>query len=78
MFVDEFDFTIIVRKGTTHVLANYMSRIPKGEAATGVDDDLLDISLLLIDIVLGWVEEICHYLANRLPTQIPLDKARAQ
>ena len=73
----EFDFTIIVRKATTHVLADNMSWIPNREATIKVNDDLLDASLFLIDIVLGWVEEICHYLANGLPTRITLDKARA-
>ena len=41
----EFNFTVAVRKGTTHILADDMSRIPNGEATIGVDDDLLDASL---------------------------------
>ena len=36
----EFDFTVAVRKGRTHVLADHMSRIPNGEKPIGVDDDL--------------------------------------
>ena len=74
----EFDFTFTIRKGTTHVLANHMSWIPNGEATTRVDDNLLDASLFLIDIVHGWVDEICHYLANGLLIVIPLDKATVQ
>ena len=74
----EFNFRVVVRKDTIHVLANHMSRIPNGEAATRVDDNLSDASLFLIDIVPKWVEEICHYLANGLSVGIPLDKARAR
>ena len=64
----EFDFTITVKKGRTHVLADHMSRIPNGEKPTGVDDDLPDAPLFLVDLVPEWVEEICHYLTNGLPT----------
>ena len=47
----EFDFTIAIKKGRTHVLADHMSQIPNGEAPTRVDDDLLDALLFLIDLV---------------------------
>ena len=32
----EFDFTIVVREGITHVLIDHMSRIPNGQAHVGV------------------------------------------
>ena len=38
----EFDFTIVVRKGRTHVLTHHMSRIPNGEDPIGVYDELPD------------------------------------
>ena len=38
----EFDFTVTVKKGRTHVLADHMLQIPNREKPTGVDDDLLD------------------------------------
>ena len=60
----EFDFTVAVKKGRTHVLTDHMSRIPNGEALTGVDDDLPDAPLFLIDLVPEWAEEICHYFTN--------------
>ena len=42
-----------------------------------MDDELSNAPLFLIDLVLEWVEEICHYLTNELPTDRPLDMARA-
>ena len=74
----KFNVTVAIRKGTTHVLANHMSRIPNGKAIIGVDDNLSDASLFLIYIVLGWADGICHYLANGLPIGIPLNKARVR
>ena len=74
----ELDFIIVVRKGRTHVLANHMSRIPNGEALIGVDDDLPDAPLFLIDLVLEWPEESYHYMTNRLTINKPLDMARAR
>ena len=55
-----------------------MSRIPNGEKPIGVDDDLLDAPLFLLDLVPEQAEEICHYLTNGLPTGtlVDLDKAR--
>ena len=74
----EFDFTIAVRKGRTHVLTNHMSRIPNREKLIGVDDDLLDAPLFLVNLVSEWAEEICHYLTNGFPTDIPVDMAKAR
>lgn len=74
----ELDFTIAIKKGRTHVLAEHMLRIPNGEAPIGVDDDLPDAPLFLIDLVLEWVKKICHYLTNGPPTNRPLDVARAR
>ena len=68
----EFDFTIIVRKGRTHVLADHMFQIPNGEKPICVDDDLPDAPLFLVDLVPEWAEEICHYLTNGLPTDTPV------
>ena len=54
------------------------SKIPNGEAPTGMDDELPDAPLFLIDLVPEWAEEICHYLANGLPIDRPLDMARVR
>ena len=74
----EFDFTVAVKKGRTHVLTDHMSRTSNGEAPIGVDDELPNAPLFLIDLVLEWAEEICHYLINGLSTDRPLDMARAR
>ena len=68
----EFDFTIVVKKGRTHVLADHMSIILDAEVLTGVDDELLDAPLFLIDLVPKWAQEICHYLTNGLQLIDPL------
>ena len=74
----EFDFTVIVKKGRTHVLVDHMSRIPNREAPIGLDDELPDATLFLIDLVPKCAKEICHYLTNGLHTNRPLDMARAR
>ena len=43
-----------------------------------MDDDLPDAPLFLVDLVPEWAEEICHYLANGLPTDTPVDMAKAR
>ena len=55
-----------------------MSRIPNGEKAIGVDDDLPDAPLFLVDLVPEWAEEICHYLTNGSPTDTPTDMSKAR
>ena len=56
----EFDFTVAVRERRIHVLADHMSRISNREKPIGVDDDLPDAPLFLVDLVPEWAEEICH------------------
>ena len=36
----EFDFTVVVRPGKKHLMADHMSHIPNGEPPIGIDDDL--------------------------------------
>ena len=71
----EFDFIITIRQETTHILANHMSWIPNG---VGVEHNLPNAPLFLVDIVPKWAKEICHYLANRLLADKPIDIARAR
>lgn len=47
----KFDFTIVVKKGSTHQRADHLSRITIGEAPSGVDDDLQDAILFRVEIV---------------------------
>ena len=55
----EFDFTVTVRKARTHVLVDHMSQFPT-KKPTGVEEDLLDTPLFLVDLIPEWAEEICH------------------
>ena len=55
-----------------------MSRIPNEEKPIGVEDDLLDAPLFLVDLIPEWAKEICHYLTNGLPIDTPLDMAKAR
>ncbi|MCO5551829.1 hypothetical protein L7F22_005332 [Adiantum nelumboides] len=59
----EFDFTMIVKKGTTHQRADHLSRLMHGEALTGIDDDLPDAYLFNIDMVPRWSEELIPLLS---------------
>ena len=59
----EFDFTIAVKPGRSHQRADHLSRITNGEAPTGVEDDLPDATLFLIDIAPRWVEPILEVLS---------------
>ena len=47
----EFDFTIVVKKGTTHQREDHLSRLTHGEPPLGIEDDLLDAYLLTIKMV---------------------------
>ena len=46
----EFDFEVAVRKGLTHQRADHLSRITSSEAPIGVEDDMLDSTLFLVEI----------------------------
>ncbi|MCO5592031.1 hypothetical protein L7F22_046025 [Adiantum nelumboides] len=58
----EFDFTVVVKKGTTHQRADHLSRLTHGEAPIGIDDDLPDAYLFNIDMVPRWSEEVIPLL----------------
>ena len=62
----EFDFTVVVKKGTTHQRADHLSRITNGEAPNGVDDDLPDAYLFNIEMVPRWSQKmIPFFITNR-------------
>ncbi|MCO5567076.1 hypothetical protein L7F22_020761 [Adiantum nelumboides] len=63
----EFDFTVVVRPGKKHLMADHLSRITNGEAPTGVDDDLPDTSLFMVETILEWNEKIVNFLVNGFP-----------
>ena len=59
----EFDFTVAVKKGSTHQRVDHLSRIMTGESPIGVDDDLLDATLFAIETVPRWARTIVTFLS---------------
>ena len=47
----EFDFTVAVKKSSTHQRADHMSRITNGEAPVEVDDEIPDATFFKIEMV---------------------------
>src|SRR5271156_6467063 len=60
----EFDFKVAVKKGIKHRRADHLSRITSGEAPTGVDDELPDATLFLIETAPRWSEPIIQVLST--------------
>ena len=56
----EFDFIVVVKKGSTHQQADHLSRIMLGEEPTGVNDELPDASLFRVELVPKWSEQVCE------------------
>ncbi|MCO5557534.1 hypothetical protein L7F22_011100 [Adiantum nelumboides] len=48
-------------------MADHLSRITNGEAPTGVDDDLPDTSLFMVETIPEWSEKIVNFLVNGFP-----------
>ncbi|MCO5549244.1 hypothetical protein L7F22_002711 [Adiantum nelumboides] len=69
----EFDFTVVVKKRTTHQRADYLSRIFFGEPPKGVEDDLPDAYLFSIEMIPRWSESIVSLMTiAQVDSQIPL------
>src|SRR5271170_6870742 len=66
----EFDFTVAVKKGSTHKRADHMSRIATGENPIGVDDDLPDTNLFRVEFVPRWSEKLVAFLSTGLLTNV--------
>ena len=64
----EFDFTVAVKKGSTHTRADHVSRLTNGEEATGVPDDLPDAPLFQLEMAPKWSERIVLFLMTALVT----------
>ena len=63
MILLEFDFTVCVKPGRSHQRADHLSRITSGEAPVGVDDELPDAALFMIEIAPRWAEPILEVLS---------------
>ena len=64
----EFEFTVAVKKGSTHTRADHVSRLTIGEAATGVPDDLPDAPLFQLEMAPKWSESVVLFL---MTAQVP-------
>ena len=60
----EFNFTVAVKKGSTHQRAYHVSRIPNGEHPIGVLDELPDACLFQIEMVPKWSKCLVHFLTT--------------
>lgn len=64
LLLQEFTFTIIVRPGKSHVIADQLSRIKFGEPGEGVNEDFPDAHLFQIAILPPWYASIGEYLST--------------
>ena len=60
----EFDFTMVVKKGSTYQCANHVSHITNGEEPIGVSNELLDACLFQVEMVPKWSEHLVHFLTT--------------
>ena len=60
----EFDFRVVIRKGTDHVLADHFSRLNNGEAPIGIDDDTPDAALFQVDVTPDYAESVVQALTK--------------
>ena len=60
----EFDFTVAIKKGSTHQRADHLSRIMSGEEPVGVNDELPDASLFRVELVPKWSEQVIQLLTT--------------
>ena len=58
LLFQEFEFEVVVRLGKLNVGPDHLFQINTGEEPTGVDDDLPDAHLFLIEAVPTELEEI--------------------
>ena len=59
----EFDFTISIKLGCSHQRIDHLLRITNGEAPTGVNDDLPNAMLFMVETTPRWVEHILEVLS---------------
>ena len=70
----EFDFTVVVKKGTTHQRAYHLSHLMDGDAPMGVEDDLPDAYLFNIEMIPKWSENYVPLLTiGQLNIPLPIE-----
>ncbi|MCO5563733.1 hypothetical protein L7F22_017380 [Adiantum nelumboides] len=57
----------VIHRSKKHLMADHLSRITNGEAPIGVDDDLPDTSLFMVETIPEWSEKIVNFLVNGFP-----------
>ena len=59
----EFDFEVVTKPGTSHVLADHLSRLLTEDIEEGVDDELPDAALFLVESTLPWYADLANFLS---------------
>lgn len=73
----EFDFTVVVKKGSTHQRVDHLSRFTNGESPKGIDDDLPDAYLFNIEMIPKWSEKYVSLMTiGKFNIPIPLREKR--
>ena len=72
----EFDFGVVVKKGTIHQRVEHLSQINLGESPNGVPDDLLDATLSQIEWIPQWSENLCELLATGSLDHVTMSKQK--
>ena len=74
----EFDFTMVIKKGTTHQHVDHLSRLTNGEPPKGIDDDFLDAYLFNVEIIPKWSEKYVPLMTiGQFNIPIPLREKRS-
>ena len=74
----EFDFTVVVKKGTTHQRADHLSCLMNGDAPMGVEDDLPDGYLFNIEMIPKWSKNYVPLLTiGQLNIPLPIESKQA-
>ncbi|MCO5572921.1 hypothetical protein L7F22_037746 [Adiantum nelumboides] len=69
----EFDFTMVVKNGTTNQREDHLSRTVSGEPPKGVEDDLPDAYLFFVEMIPRWSDSIVSLLTiAQVDSQTPL------
>lgn len=79
LLLQEFDFIIIHTPGKEHAIADFLSRIESGEAASGVEDQLPDVDLFEVNGLVSdsWYDQMLMFLTDGvMPNQFSTDQRR--
>lgn len=75
LLLQEFDLEIKDKKGSENLVANYLSRLIRGEEFLPLHDHFLDEQLLIIHRMIPWYAYMVNYLASKI---LPEDITPAQ